>query len=169
VETYRFADDGAVPNSALPLIRRCGAVTSTPDDPASSFEATFAGNGWTGSWRNGIFDYDHYHSTAHEVLGLAAGTARVRFGGPSGQVIDLAAGDVVVIPAGVGHALVEGSADLLVVGAYAEGRTWDLVRADPALAARARQRIAAVPLPTADPVDGPNGPLTTLWAADARL
>ena len=88
----------------------------------------------------------------------------MRFGGENGETIGLAAGDVVVIPAGVGHALVNSGSDLVVVGAYADGREWDVVRDDPKAIAAARERIAAVPLPGADPVDGESGPLTELWS-----
>ena len=114
--------------------------------------------------RNGLFAYHHDHTTAHEVLGIARGRAEVRFGGEGGRTLAVAPGDVVVIPAGVGHCLVEGSRDLLVVGAYAEGRDWDIVR-DPGAITAARERIAAVPLPHADPIDGADGPLTHLWTA----
>lgn len=161
-DTFVFADDGRVPNSRLPLVVRRGAVTPEAGDSAAAFERIFGRNGWTNSWRDGIFSYHHYHSTAHEVLGLAAGSAAVRFGGERGDTVSLAAGDVAVIPAGVAHRLVEGSRDLLVVGAYAGGRDWDVVR-DPNEITAARERIAAVPLPQADPVDGASGPLTTLW------
>jgi uncharacterized protein YjlB len=162
-ETYVFQDDGLIPNSALPLIVRRGAVTPRSDDPASAFEQTFWRNGWTNGWRNGIYDYHHYHSTAHEVVGIVEGTGRVRFGGERGETIGLAAGDVVVIPAGVGHALIDG--DLVAVGAYADGRDWDIVRDDPGVIAAARERIAQVPRPAADPVDGADGPLVKLWTA----
>ena len=162
-DTYLFKDSGLIPNSALPLIVRQGAVTPGGSDPAKTFEETFRRNGWTNSWRNGIFDYHHYQSTAHEVLGIVSGSASVRFGGESGDVVALSAGDVVVVPAGVGHALIRGSDDLLVVGAYADGRDWDTIRDDPQAIAEARRRIAQVPLPASDPVDGPNGPLTRLW------
>ena len=141
------------------------AITPDKADPARAFERTFASNGWTGAWRDGIFDYHHYHATAHETLGIAAGSAAVRFGGEAGETVGLTTGDVVVIPAGVGHALIEGTGDLLVVGAYADGRDWDVVRADPKAIAAARERIAATPLPGTDPVDGLDGPLTKLWRA----
>ncbi|MDF3060290.1 MAG: hypothetical protein K0S06_399 [Microvirga sp.] len=163
-DTYVFQDDGIVPNSRLPLIVRQGAVTPDSSDPASAFERTFAKNGWTNSWRNGIYDYHHYHSTSHEVLGIAAGSATVRFGGENGETVGVSAGDVVVIPAGVAHARISQSDDLLVVGAYPGGRDWDLLRdTDSAGIAAARQRIGEVPLPAADPVDGADGPLMKLW------
>lgn len=163
-ETYVFADDGLVPNNRLPLIVRRGAVPPEAEDLAAAFERLFARNGWTGIWRDGIFDYTHYHSTAHEVLGVAKGSASVRFGGESGEAVGLATGDVAVIPAGVSHALVNSGRDLVVVGAYAGGREWDVVRNDPKAIAAARERIAAVPLPGADPVDGESGPLLKLWS-----
>ena len=162
-ETFVFHDDGLTPNSSLPLVVRRGAVTPEAADPAAAFERLFARNGWTGAWRDGIYDYHHYHSTAHEVLGIASGSANVRFGGESGETVGLTAGDVVVIPAGIGHALLKGTDDLLVVGATAEGRDWDIVRDDPRAIAAARRRIAEVPLPDADPVDGATGPLMKLW------
>jgi uncharacterized protein YjlB len=164
-DTFVFEDDGLIPNSTLPLIVRKGAITPDASDPAKAFERSFARNGWTNSWRDGIFDYHHYHSTAHEVIGIAAGSATVRFGGEAGETVGLTAGDVVVIPAGVGHARITRSEDLLVVGAYAEGRDWDIVRDDPGQIASARRRIGEVPLPGADPVDGATGPLMKLWGA----
>lgn len=162
-DTFIFDDDGRFPNSRLPLVLRQGAVTPDSSDPAAAFERLFAKHGWTKSWRNGIYDFHHYHSTAHEVLGIAAGSATVTFGGEGGETLGLTAGDVVVIPAGVAHARVTESDGLLVVGAYADGRDWDLIRDDPGRIAQARRAIAAVPLPSADPVDGATGPLMKLW------
>jgi len=153
-ETYVFQDDGFIPNNSLPLIVRRGAVPPSPTDPAKS---------WTNSWRNGIHDYHHYHPNAHEVLGIASGSASVRFGGEGGELVAVTTGDVIVVPAGVGHALINGSDDLLVVGAYADGRNWDTIRDDPDVIAESRRRIAEVPLPDADPVDGADGPLMKLW------
>ena len=115
VETYHFADDGVVPNNPLPLVVYRG-VLAEGGDRASACEAMFARNGWPGAWRNGIYGHHHYHSTAHEVLGIAAGNARVRLGGEGGQTVELRAGDVAVIPAGVAHKRESASADLLVIG-----------------------------------------------------
>jgi uncharacterized protein YjlB len=162
-DTFIFKDDGLIPNSPLPLVVRRGAIPPAASDPASAFEATFVKNGWTNSWRNGIFDYHHYHPNTHEVLGIAAGSAIVRFGGDNGETVGVTAGDVVVVPAGVGHALINSSGGLLVVGAYPDGAEPDYLRDDPQSITAARQRIAQVPLPDADPVDGADGPLMHLW------
>ncbi len=165
-DTFLFGDDGVIPNSRLPLIVRQGAVTPAAGEPAKAFELLFARHGWTNGWRDGIYDYHHYHSTAHEVIGIAAGSATVCFGGENGETIGVAAGDVVVTPAGVGHARIGQSDDLLVVGAYAGGRDWDIIRkTDAGAIGPARERIAEVPLPDADPVDGESGPLMKLWRA----
>ena len=163
VETYRFADDGIVPNNpALPLVVYRGALAEG-GDRAAACERLFAEHGWPDVWRNGIYAHHHYHSTAHEVLGIAAGNARVRLGGEGGQSVDLRAGDVVVIPAGVAHKRESASADLLVIGAYPRGQSPDLCRAEAAAHDRSLGHIAAVPLPAADPVTGRADPLLDCW------
>ena len=168
VETYRFADDGIVPNnSALPLVVYRG-VLAEGGDRAVACERLFAQNAWPDAWRNGIYGHHHYHSTAHEVLGIAAGNARVRLGGEGGQTVELRAGDVVVIPAGVAHKRESASADLLVIGAYPRGQSPDLCRAEATGHDRALRRIAAVPLPAADPVTGRADPLLACWSGDDR-
>jgi uncharacterized protein YjlB len=163
VQTYVFDDDGAIPNSPLPVIVY-HAVEDARD--AGSCERLFATNGWLGSWRDGIFAYHHFHSTAHEVLGIVAGSATVVLGGPSGRRFDVGEGDVLVLPAGTGHCNAGSSAELLVVGAYPDGMSWDLRRGDPVEHDEVIANIRAVPLPRADPVQGPGGPLTELWPAD---
>ena len=109
-------------NPRLPLVVYRGVLESGPG-AAASCETLFAGNGWSGGWRGGVYPYHHYHSTAHEALGIVAGSAKVRLGGDSGTLIDLHAGDVVVIPAGVAHKGEAASPDLLIVGAYPGGRS----------------------------------------------
>ena len=168
VETYRFADDGVVPNNPLPLVVYRG-VLAEGGDRAAACEAMFARNGWPGAWRNGIYGHHHYHSTAHEVLGIAAGNARVRLGGEGGQTVELHAGDVVVIPAGVAHKRESASADLLVIGSYPRSQSPDIRRAEARAHDDAVGHIAAVPLPDADPVTGRAEPLLACWAHANRL
>jgi uncharacterized protein YjlB len=158
-EAIRFAESDAIPNSFLPLLLYRGAL---PADPAE-IERAFATRDWRNSWRNGVYPFHHFHSIAHEVLGVAAGTATVLFGGPAGRQVELGPGDVVAIPAGVGHCRVAASPDFLIVGAYPGGADWDLRRGDPAELPEVRRNIAAVRLPATDPVYGKGGPLTKLW------
>ena len=103
-ETHLLAEDGLVPNNArLPLIVYRGAFDRAGLPGAeAAIQAHFAANDWRNGWVNGIYDYHHYHATAHEVLGLARGWAEVQFGGPHGPVLRVEAGDVVFVPAGVG-------------------------------------------------------------------
>jgi uncharacterized protein YjlB len=127
------------------------------DHLAKDFEKCFSGNGWTNSWRDGIFDYHHFHSNTHEVLGVAQGEARVCFGGEAGEVLVVSVGDVAILPAGTGHKCESASGDFLVVGAYPDGRDYDICRGDPAEHDRAVARIAGVPLPKKDPIFGKSG------------
>jgi uncharacterized protein YjlB len=160
---HHFADDGDIPNNRLPLIVYPGAVDALRGDAAVAFEDLFEANGWGGGWRNGIYPFHHYHSTAHEVLGIARGEAVVRFGGESGETLRAKAGDAVLIPAGVGHKRLSGSSDLLVIGAYPAGQRADLMREGAEDRANIRARICAVPLPQRDPVGGASGPLAAAW------
>jgi uncharacterized protein YjlB len=167
VETHTFSDDGTIPNSPLPVVLYDDVPAAR--NPASC-EELFARNGWSGAWRDGIFAYHHFHSTAHEVLGIAAGSASVALGGPGGRVFEVDRGDVLVLPAGTGHCRVGASPDLLVVGAYPGGMAWDVRRGDPGERDEVLANLRAVPLPDGDPVHGPQGPLVGLWArANASL
>jgi uncharacterized protein YjlB len=117
--------------------------------------ALFAAHGWGGAWTDGVFSFHHFHSNAHEVLGVVAGRATLALGGPQGERFDVIAGDVLVLPAGTGHKREGASVDFLVVGAYPPGQEdYDLRRGERAEAAEARRRIAAVALPPDDPVGG---------------
>jgi uncharacterized protein YjlB len=165
IEEHFFADDGRVPNNpSLPLIVYRGAV-QTGARAAAFCEALFAGNGWSGGWRNGIYAHHHYHSTAHEVLGIAAGSVRVRLGGETGKTVELRAGDVVVIPAGVAHKNEGSSPDLMVVGAYPDGKGPDMQTPGGHAREQTRANIRTVPLPDCDPVYGNSGPLLERWRA----
>jgi uncharacterized protein YjlB len=160
-----FADDGRIPNSRLPVLLYRGVLNARSRDMAAAFEELFAAHDWHGAWRDGIYPFHHFHSTTHEVLGVARGWVEVRLGGEAGASLRLEAGDVVVIPAGVGHKHERSSASFLVVGAYPEGRDWDVCRGEPGDRARALTNLAVVPLPTTDPVHGAAGPLRAAWSA----
>jgi uncharacterized protein YjlB len=162
---FRFEHDGVIPNNPrLPLVLyRSPLRLAHAPDAAAMFEELFQSNGWGDSWRDGIYDWLHYHSGTHEVLGIARGHARVQFGGGHGKIIDLRPGDVAILPAGTGHQRVSGSRDLLVVGAYPPDGKYDECPASRREHAHALNSIPAVPLPAKDPVYGTNGPLLDLW------
>lgn len=146
------AATGEIPNNPhLPVLLHRGAVAA--GDPAAA-EALFARHGWPPAWRNGIYDYPHYHPNAHEALAIAAGHVRVRLGGEAGVVLDLGAGDVVVLPAGTGHQNLGQSDDLLVVGAYPPGAEPEEYTGLPGQKAAALPAIAATPDPPSDPATG---------------
>ncbi len=161
-----LTDDGDIPNNgSLPLILYKGAVdVASADDPDEVVEAVFHKNGWGDGFRGQvIYSYHHYHARAHEVVGIAQGRARIQFGGPQGPVFDVEAGDVALIPAGVGHCRLDDEPGLSVVGAYPPGQAPDMNREGEAEGEAIRADIAAVELPQSDPVMGKDGPALTIW------
>jgi uncharacterized protein YjlB len=163
VEAVHLDRNDWVPNNAhLPVIVY-RQVLSQISDPATAFEQLLAVNHWPAQWRDGVFDYHHYHSTAHEVLGVAEGSARLVLGGPGGHEVDVQAGDVLLLPAGIGHCRLAASQDFLVVGAYPAGARFDICRQAPT--AEQARAIAEAHCPPSDPVFGAQGPFHALWRA----
>lgn len=163
LETHRFpTPSGGVPNNPdLPLIVYRDAL-APQERSVAGVRARAGARGWHGFWRGGVYPFHHFHAEAHEALAVIAGRARVRFGGPDGVDVELAAGDAVLIPAGVGHCARWASDDFACVGFYPPGQAPDLARPE-APPAAAAARIAAVPLPAADPLFGEDGPAVRLW------
>ena len=147
--TFQFSDDGETPNNPrLPLVLYRGAIdVKAAADPAAAFEQAFARHGWGDGWRDGIFDFLHFHTRTHEVLGIARGTATVEFGGAKGKTVELQAGDVAILPVGTGHRRLSCSRDLLVVGAYPAESCIDQHRPNQVSHDKAVADIAGTPLP----------------------
>lgn len=163
-ETFVFNDDGAIPNSRLPLLVYRAAVLPDP----RAIERCFAANRWPPAWRDGVHPFHHFHANTHEALGVARGEATVLFGGPKGLELTVGAGDIVVVPAGVGHCNLSQSADLLIVGAYPDNAPRpDQYRGKSTEHDMVVHEIATVAPPAADPVHGGDGPLIRLWAKAA--
>jgi uncharacterized protein YjlB len=160
---FVFADDGLVPNNPMPFLVYRGAVAIDNDHPEKTIEGLFGANGWGEMWRNGVYDYLHYHVTVHEALGVARGRARVRFGGDQGKELEISAGDVAILPAGTGHQCLSASDDFCVIGAYPPGPRMQITRPTAENHRKALTTIPEVKLPKTDPVMGADGPLVKLW------
>ena len=152
----------------MPFLVYSGAVDVANAHPERTIEGLFGANGWGGMWRNGVYDYLHYHATVHEALGVARGHARVRFGGDHGREFEISAGDVAILPAGTGHQCISSSRDFSVVGAYPPGPAMDLVRPTREAHTKALKTIPEVKVPKTDPVRGADGPLVRLWRVIAN-
>ena len=164
VSSHLLTDNGVFPNNAnCPLLVYPQALALSGSEPAALFEALFTQNHWPAAWRNGVYGFHHYHSSAHEVLGVFSGSARVQFGGENGIMLEVKAGDVVVIPAGVSHKNLGASRNFGVVGAYPKGQKWDMNTGKPGERPAADERIARVAMPAGDPLFGAGGPLCALW------
>jgi uncharacterized protein YjlB len=156
-------DDGTFPNSNLPVLIYKTALMLPEEHAAKIIEGIFKKNNWTNSWRNGIYDYHHYHSITHEVLGVYEGSTTVELGGARGITLLIEKGDVIIIPAGVAHRNVTPESNFKCVGAYPDGRDYDIKKGDPEDRPGADKNIKKVPLPELDPVYGLNGPLILNW------
>jgi uncharacterized protein YjlB len=155
LETWSAPPGERIPNHPAFPVLIYHDVDAAADGPDAA-RALFAEHGWGGSWVDGVFDFHHFHSTSHEALAVVAGAARLELGGPRGEAFDVAAGDVLVLPAGTGHRRASARDGFTVVGAYPAGQEdYDLLRGDdPDGVAAARERIAALPAPPEDPVGG---------------
>ena len=159
--TYYFENDGDIPNNILPVVIYKNALQYMPD---KNVESTFLQNGWANNWQDIILTEDHFHSNTHEVLGLRSGQARLMLGGRKGEIVNVEQGDVIILPAGVGHYSVDNSTDYQFVGGYPNGADWNLKFSlkkedSPSILAE----IANIPIPKKDPIFGENGPLFEFW------
>jgi len=161
-QIYYFQDDGNIPNNRLPVILYKKVIDH--EDCSDWFEQTFQANGWSNNWRDIILPYDHFHSNTHEVLGLAWGEVSLKIGGKNGQIFQLQTGDVILIPAGVGHYSISEHTDYQFVGGYPNGNAWDL---QTGLADEERSKIVrniqAVETPDLDPIFGKKSLMIDKW------
>ena len=163
IAAHLIKENGTFPNNPnLPLLI-AGQVFCKSGVTAEQFEQLFTSNSWPAAWRNGLYSVHHYHSTAHEALGIYSGWIVACFGGPGGKVLRAEAGDVIIIPAGVSHCNNKQSPDFRVVGAYPLNQHWDMKYGDAGERPEVDQVILDVPRPLADPVFGVDGGLKTLW------
>ena len=159
-------ETGSFPNNPLlPLLVYRQALQAIDSDSADLVREILETNSWKDSWVDGIYDYHHYHSTAHETLVIINGSAIVQFGGPDGIAVPIERGDVVIIPAGVAHKKVEDADGFLCLGAYPQGQHYDMNYGKEGERPRVDGNIRNVPLPENDPLYGNDGPLIKNWSA----
>lgn len=151
-------------NEACPVLVYRGAIdTGSLSDPALSVEALFERNGWPVVWRNEVFLFHHYHSTAHAALAVVSGSATLVLGGPGGEQIQIRVGDVILFPVGTARCRLGATMDFAVIGGCLRGQQPDICQAAPTPDAQAQ--MAQLPAPQSDPVFGSHGPVMALWGA----
>ena len=162
MEEIFLKPNGDMPNNPILPVLVYPQVLPANKDCSVDFEHHFSKNHWHGFWRDGLHDFHHFHSQAHEVLGVIKGICRIQIGGMAGHNLILTPGDMLVLPAGTGHKNAGSSDDLVVIGAYPPGQTMDICRSEKDCP-NAKTSIAMTPIPYTDPFYGKNGPLTKIW------
>jgi uncharacterized protein YjlB len=148
----------------LPVLLYKGVLDEKTPDKDKIFQHHFTLNGWRGVWKNGIYDFAHFHPDAHEVLAIASGSVTVQIGGKTGKTLDLSGGDMIVLPAGTIHRRLSGSENLVVVGAYPAGQeNYSTLKHTNEDALTGKSSISS-DAPSADPMYGAKGPLVFLWS-----
>lgn len=151
-----------IPNTSIqsrPLIIYHGAFDATPADLTRHLQAV---GEVEPQWTYTMYSQTHFHSTTHEVLGVVAGCARLCFGGednPERFEPDVQRGDLIIVPAGVGHRLLQdkGQVPFEMVGSYPLGKQWDMCYGRPGEEAKVQQ-ISQIPWFDRDPFYGDDGP-----------
>jgi uncharacterized protein YjlB len=164
VETHYLKGNGRIPNSRLPLLIYRGAVQVG----VAEMEEQIRRNDWPPEWHSsfGMYPRHHFHSDAHELIAVTRGTMVGLFGGHDGVRATVTAGDVIVIPAGVGHFGESITEDLRLTGAFPAGYAiHDFRLGYPEEYARVVDRAQRVPIPANDPLHGPKGPLVEIWSS----
>ena len=159
---FKYSNDGRIPNSRYPVLIYRNAFEERGEKGAEWLEKRFRENNWANSWRDGIYPYHHYHSITHEVLGVYEGKALLHLGGEEGEKVEVSAGDIIIIPAGVAHKNL-GSDNLKVVGAYPNASEYDIKTGEKGERPEVDRNIAAVNIPEKDPLLGMDGGVPWIW------
>jgi len=160
IDIFYFGESGYIPNHPKFPVLHYKKVFQHNED---KIETIFAANNWSNTWINGIYDFHHYHSNAHEVLGILKGAGCILIGGESGSKIIANSGDILVLPAGTGHKKLSASADFQVMGAYPNGQDYNLKQNTKEDQKGAAEEIKKVPNPSSDPIYGKRGLLMKMW------
>jgi uncharacterized protein YjlB len=162
---YRFSKNKNFPNNTLPVLIYKNALwlPRQKHRAADIVQQLMLKNNWKNSWRNGIYDFHHYHSNTHEGMIVTMGKALIMLGGPNGKKIKIQTGDVIILPAGTAHKCVSFSKDFMCVGAYPQGLQYDMNTGTAEELKMSMPRIRKCPIPKKDPVYGKEGFLKVYW------
>jgi len=161
-QLIHLEDNGIFPNSKLPVVVYRNAFAAT-EDLRDVFKQYFRQNNWYNFWEAGIFTYDHYHSNTHELMGVCRGSTILQLGGDDGEKVRIEAGDVLILPAGVAHKNLMEENAVTCIGAYPDGRDYDMHYGKSSERPEADKNIASVPLPGYDPLFGKDAGLVKIW------
>jgi uncharacterized protein YjlB len=160
---YHIKDNGTFPNSELPVLHYKKVLELPAMFPAVAIKRLFKEHNWTNNWRNGIFTFHHYHSNTHEALAVVKGFTTLQLGGDDGLKVMIEKGDVIIIPAGVAHRNLGHEKQVICVGGYPDGRSYDMNYGKTGERPGTDENIAAIPKPATDPVMGHDGGLPEIW------
>ena len=164
IEGYQFSDDGMFPNNRhLPVLFYKGVLDLPVIFSSSSVRNLFEKNGWNDVWENNVYEYHHYHSRSHEVLGVYQGKTTLLIGGNKGVEISVKKGDVLIIPAGVAHKNLGPENSIKVVEAYSKKGGYDINHGYKDERLKTERNIQSVPIPMTDPVFGAAGEMMKFW------
>jgi uncharacterized protein YjlB len=163
IEHYYLQDDGIFPNSHLPVLLYKGVLNFPPLFTTRYIKNLFKSKNWMNTWKNGIFGYHHYHSITHEVLGVYKGKALLLLGGEKGVEVVVEKGDVLIIPAGVAHKNLNPENSVKCIGAYPDGKDYDMNYGKEGERPQADKNIRKVKIPSNDPIYGENGGIKKFW------
>jgi uncharacterized protein YjlB len=156
--------NGSFPNNAdLPVLHYVNVINIKLLFAGLRVRQLFRRNGWTNNWKAGIFEYDHYHSNTHEAMAILKGKTTLLLGGRGGKKLQVAAGDVVIIPAGVAHCNLGKENDVVCIGGYPQGKDFDIKYGHPGERPQADRNIENLGIPQKDPVFGDTNGLIRYW------
>lgn len=163
-EIYHIKDDGTFPNnSEYPVVVYKRIFNLPAFFAASTIRKIFKENNWKNSWKYGVYEYHHYHSITHEVLGISKGKTILLLGGEHGVKIEVEKGDVIIIPAGVAHKNLGKKNNIVCIGAYPEGKDYDMNYGKASERPNADKNVKNVMKPETDPVFGKAGGIAEHW------
>jgi len=160
---YFLNDNRIFPNNILPVLYYPNALQLPPLFSARHVKNIFQKNGWTNTWRNGIYTYHHYHSVTHEAMAIIRGKTRIQLGGDEGIELTIQKGDVLVIPAGVAHKNLGNEKDAIAIGGYPGGKDYDMNYGKPEERPAADSNIKKLPVPSTDPLLGKANGVPKIW------